>query len=109
MAESGTQTEMTTPRLNGVEKAALLLLSLGEDVAAQILQHMNPKQVQVVGATMSTMENVTRPMVETVLNDFLELLESQTALGIGNDAYIRGMLEKALGDKVGQAPRHIND
>lgn len=94
-------TELTAPNLNGVEKAALLLLSLGEDVAAEILRHMNPKQVQVVGANMSTMDNVTRPMVETVLDDFLDLLESQTALGIGNDTYIRGMLEKALGDKAG--------
>lgn len=89
------------PNMSGVEKAALLLLTLGEEVAAEILQHMNPKQVQVVGAVMATMDNVTRPMVETVLDDFLHLLETQTALGIGNDTYIRGMLEKALGDKAG--------
>ncbi len=93
--------ETTMHKISGVEKAALLMLTLGEDVAAQILKHMNPKQVQQVGATMSTMDNVTRPMVEVVMNDFLELLESQTALGIGNDNYIRGMLEKALGEKAG--------
>lgn len=100
MSESAANLDMA-PRLSGVEKAALLLLTLGEDVAAQILQHMNPKQVQVVGATMATMENISRPMVESVINDFLDLLENQTALGIGNDAIIRGMLEKALGDKAG--------
>ena len=66
------QTQVSVPKIPGVEKAALLLLTLGEDVAAQILTHMNPKQVQVVGATMSTMDNITRPMVESVLNDFLE-------------------------------------
>jgi len=92
---------IAVPKLSGVEKAALLLLTLGEDVAAHILKHMNPKQVQIVGVTMSTMDNITRPMVESVLNDFLEMLETQTALGIGNDSYIRGMLEKALGDKAG--------
>lgn len=101
MSEAVMNTELALPKMTGVEKAALLLLTLGEDVAAQILQHMNPKQVQVVGATMSTMDNVTRPMVELVMNDFLDLLETQTALGIGNDTYIRGMLEKALGDKAG--------
>lgn len=102
MSEADSEkTQVSVPKLPGVEKAALLLLTLGEDVAAQILTHMNPKQVQVVGATMSTMDNITRPMVEYVLNDFLELLETQTALGIGNDTYIRGMLEKALGDKAG--------
>ncbi|MBC8212007.1 MAG: flagellar motor switch protein FliG [Gammaproteobacteria bacterium] len=89
------------PTLSGVEKAALLLLTLGQDVAAQILQHMSPKQVQVVGATMATMDDVTRPMVEVVINDFLDMLETQTSLGIGNDSYIRGMLEKALGEKAG--------
>jgi flagellar motor switch protein FliG len=93
--------EPAVPKLSGTEKAALLLLTLGEDVAAQILQHMNPKQVQVVGAAMSTVDNVTRPQIEFVINDFLEHLETQTALGVGNDTIIRGMLEKALGDKAG--------
>ncbi len=94
-------TEVTIPKMSGLDKAALLLLTLGEDVAAQILQHMNPKQVQVVGAAMSGVQNISRPMVEYVIDDFLEQLETQTALGIGNDTYIRGMLEKALGDKAG--------
>jgi flagellar motor switch protein FliG len=94
-------TEVTIPKMSGLDKAALLLLTLGEDVAAQILQHMNPKQVQVVGAAMSSVQNITRPMVEFVIDDFLHELETQTALGIGNDSYIRGMLEKALGDKAG--------
>mgnify|MGYP002639701182 CR=1 FL=1 len=101
MSEDQPGTEVTASKLGGIDKAALLLLTLGEDVAAQILQHMNPKQVQVIGATMSTMDHITRPMVEEVIDDFLEMLETQTALGIGNDSYIRGMLEKALGDKAG--------
>jgi len=101
MAEEEKSTELTVPKMSGTEKAALLLLTLGEDVAADVLQHMNPKQVQSIGATMASMDSVTRPMVEHVLNDFLERLETQTALGIGNDSYIRNMLEKALGDKAG--------
>ena len=87
--------------MSGPEKAGVLLLTLGEDVAAEILQHMNPKAVQLVGSTMATMSDVSRPMVEFVIDDFFDELESQTALGIGNDSYIRGMLEKALGDKAG--------
>ncbi len=101
MAEEEQSTELSVPKMTGTEKAALLLLTLGEDVAADVLQHMNPKQVQSIGATMASMDSVTRPMIEHVLNDFLERLETQTALGIGNDSYIRNMLEKALGDKAG--------
>lgn len=87
--------------MKGPEKAGVLLLTLGEDVAAEILQHMNPRHVQMVGSTMATMNDVSRPMVEGVIDNFFDVLESQTALGIGNDAYIRGMLQKALGDKAG--------
>ena len=87
--------------VKGAEKAGVLLLTLGEDVAAEILQHMQPREVQLVGSTMATMNDVSRPMVEAVIDNFFDVLESQTALGIGNDSYIRGMLQKALGDKAG--------
>ncbi|MCP4388830.1 MAG: flagellar motor switch protein FliG [Gammaproteobacteria bacterium] len=89
------------PAVRGAEKAGVLLLTLGEDVAAEVLQHMNPKEVQLVGSTMALMNDVSRPTVEYVIDDFFDTLESQTALGIGNDAYIRSMLEKALGEKAG--------
>ena len=89
------------PAIKGPEKAGVLLLTLGEDVAAEILQHMNPKEVQLVGSTMAMMHDVSRPTVENIIDDFFDTLESQTALGIGNDAYIRSMLQKALGDKAG--------
>ena len=99
MAEE--QQEASSPKVSGPEKAGVLLLTLGEDIAAEILQHMNPKEVQLVGSTMATMNDISRPTVEHVIDDFFDVLESQTALGIGNDSYIRGMLEKALGDKAG--------
>jgi flagellar motor switch protein FliG len=94
-------------KLSGNEKSAILLLTLGEEVAAEILRHMNPKEVQLIGSTMATMADISRPMVESVINDFLETLESQTAFGIGTDNYIRGMLEKALGDKAGNVVDRI--
>ena len=89
------------PSISGAEKAGVLLMTLGEEIAAEVLQHLSPKEVQLVGSTMATMRDISRPMVEYVIDDFFDVLESQTALGIGNDAYIRGMLEKALGDKAG--------
>ncbi len=95
------QSENAPRNMNGPEKAGVLLMTLGQDVAAEILRFMHPKEVQLVGSTMAMMKDVSRPMVENVINDFFEVLEEQTALGIGNDSYIRGMLEKALGDKAG--------
>lgn len=95
------QTDKGPTSVKGAEKAGVLLLTLGEDIAAEVLQHMSPKEVQLVGSTMATMSDVSRPTVEYVIDDFFDVLESQTALGIGNDSYIRGMLQKALGDKAG--------
>lgn len=99
MAENQKQ-PVAPASLSGPEKAGILLLTLGEDVAAAVLRHMKPKEVQLVGSTMATLNDISRPMVESVIDNFFDTLEGQTALGIGNDSYIRGMLEQALGDKA---------
>jgi len=91
-----------TSKLSKVDKAAVLLLSLGETDAAQVLQHMGPKEVQKVGSAMAQMRNVHRDQVEQVMGEFVELVSDQTGLGVGADSYIRTMLTQALGeDKAG--------
>jgi flagellar motor switch protein FliG len=83
----------------GIDKAAILLMSLGEEEASEILRHMGPKEVQSVGTAMSGVANVGRDKVETVLDAFLNLLSNQTSLGIGSNDYIRSVLVKALGEE----------
>lgn len=91
-----------TNKLSKVDKAAILLLSLGEADAAQVLQHMGPKEVQRVGSAMAQMRNVHREQVEEVMTEFVEVVSDQTGLGVGSDGYIRNMLTQALGeDKAG--------
>ncbi|MBV1877514.1 MAG: flagellar motor switch protein FliG [Pseudomonadales bacterium] len=89
-------------RMDKLEMAAILLLSLGETHAAKILQHMGPKEVQRVGGAMATLANVRNDQVEQVMVAMLAEVESQTGLGIGSDDYIKATLVKALGaDKAG--------
>lgn len=89
-------------KLTKVEKAAVLLLSLGEADAAQVLRHMGPKEVQKVGLAMAQMRNVHRDQVEEVMSEFVDMVGEQTGLGVGSDDYIRKMLTQALGeDKAG--------
>lgn len=93
--------EVTTS-YTGVDKAAILLLSLGEDDAAEILRHMDPKAVQKVGTAMAGLSNVSRHQVEGVLGEFIDMVEDQTSLGVGTDEYIRKVMVNALGeDKAG--------
>ncbi|MGC1510766.1 flagellar motor switch protein FliG [Ketobacter sp.] len=85
-----------------VEKAAILLMSLGEENAAEVLRHMGPKEVQKIGLCMAKLQNVRKDQVEAVMADFMDVFSNQTALGVGADGYIRKMLVNALGeDKAG--------
>ena len=87
----------TAKKLNGIERAAVLLMTLGEQDAAEILKHMTPKEVQKSGEAMATMENVNKETVKDVLENFNTTVAEQTELGVGNEDYLRAVLENALG------------
>lgn len=84
--------------VRGIERAAILLMSLGEASASEVLKHMDPKEVQSVGAAMSQLKNVSRGQVTSVLNDFCATVQEETGLGLGTDDYVRSVLRKALGE-----------
>lgn len=88
--------------MSKVEKAAVLLMSLGEKDAADILKHMGPKEVQRLGSAMAALTKINQPQVEAVASEFLESVGELTGMGLGSDDYIRNMLTQALGtDKAG--------
>ncbi len=93
---------MAEARLSGAERAAILLMTLGEKDAAEVLRLMGPKEVQKVGTVMATLRNISKQTVGQVLDEFVTTVEEQTNLGIGNEDYIRNVLVSALGeDKAG--------
>jgi flagellar motor switch protein FliG len=85
--------------LSDIEKAAILLISLGESDAAEILKHLGPKEVQRIGEAMTQLDNVPQSKVEAVVADFMHVVSDQTGIGINNDRYIRAMLNQALGEE----------
>ncbi|TAJ51164.1 MAG: flagellar motor switch protein FliG [Nevskiaceae bacterium] len=89
-------------KLSGTDRAAILLLSLGENEAAEVLRHLGAKDVQRLGQAMANLSSVSREQAESVLHGFVANLESQTSLGVGADDYVRKVLVQALGeDKAG--------
>ncbi|WP_297292375.1 flagellar motor switch protein FliG [Oceanicoccus sp.] len=89
-------------RLSTLDQAAILMMSMGEKEAAEVLKHLGPKDVQRIGTAMTALENVPQEHVEHVMTNFLEEARSITGLGMGSDGYIRNMLVEALGeDKAG--------
>jgi flagellar motor switch protein FliG len=86
------------PKRSGVERAAILLLTLGETEAAEILRHMGAKEVEQLGKAMADLANVSREEVSGVLTDFSSGVEAQTSVGVGGEDFVRKVLVNALGD-----------
>lgn len=85
--------------LSGVQRAAVFMLNLEKEDAAEIMRHLGPKQVQRLGLAMAKMKNVDRHTLDDVLTDFLEDAGVQTNLGIDSDDYIRNVITNALGEE----------
>jgi flagellar motor switch protein FliG len=80
-----------------IEKASILLLTVGEEAAANILKQLGPKEVQRIGTSMATLSDVKRERVAAVFNAFIAEITNTTGFGIGADSYVRNMLTRALG------------
>ena len=84
---------------HGVEDAAILLMSLGEEEAAEVFKHLAPKEVQRLGETIARMKAISRDRVDGVLEKFTQLAGDQSHLVADTDEYVKSVLRKALGDE----------
>ena len=82
----------------GLESAAILLMSLCEEEASEILKHLAPKEVQGLGETIARMKAVTRDRVEEVMNQFESMASGESMLVPDNNEYVKAVLRKALGE-----------
>ena len=83
--------------LSGTEKSAILMMLLGEEEAAQVLQNLTPREVQHLGTAMYSVAGVDQNTVNMVLDEFLETIKKQTGLGLGAGRYIENVMIRALG------------
>lgn len=86
-------------KLDGVEKAAILLLSLSEEDAAQILKHLEPKQVQKVGLAMAQMTDLNQAKISAVHRLFIEQIQNFSTIGFQSEEFIKRALTAALGEE----------
>ena len=88
--------------MSGMEMAAVLMLSLNEEDAAQIFRHLEPKQVQRLGMSMASMKDFSHDKVTAVHRQFIEDIQKFSNIGIGSEDFVRKALVAALGeDKAG--------
>jgi flagellar motor switch protein FliG len=83
---------------DGIQDAAIFLLSLGEEEAAEVFKHLSPKEVQRLGETIARMRTVSKEKMDDVLVRFTGEAASQSLLVSDTDNYVRSVLKRALGD-----------
>lgn len=88
--------------LSGAQRAAIVLLSLGEQEAAAVLRHMDVAEAELLGGTMRELKNVNREHLGAALDSLEERLDDGS-LAAGGDAYIRNVLTNAFGDAKASA------
>jgi flagellar motor switch protein FliG len=76
--------EATAPHPN-VRDAAVLLLSLGEQAAADVLRHLGPKDIQRIGAAMAAVGPLTVTQVSDTLSTFLKEVQMKASVGVNHE------------------------
>ena len=94
--ESNAATELTR-ELGGVERAAILLMVLGEQEASKVLQHMSPDELQNLGEAMTNINDVSQADIFNVMMAFSDDTKTKTPLDIGAYDYLKRVLKGAIG------------
>jgi flagellar motor switch protein FliG len=95
--------QASSSKLNGSTRAAALLMTLGEQVAANVLKHLAPREMQTIGSAMAQMPAISRAQVEQLVTEFNSIVEDRVAVGIGSEEYLRNMLIGAVGEERARA------
>ncbi len=94
--------------LKGVERAAVVLMALGESHAAEILRHLDPRELHKLGVAMSGLTHVNRTQISEIMHTFNEEVSGQSSLMLDSENYVRGVLTRALGrEKAKGVLEHI--
>ncbi|MFP1721808.1 flagellar motor switch protein FliG [Lonsdalea quercina] len=85
--------------MTGTEKSAILLMTIGEDRAAEVFTHLSTREVQHLSAAMANMKQVSNQQLMEVLKEFEVSAEQYAALSVNAGDYLRSVLVKALGEE----------
>ena len=84
-------------QLNGAQRAAVLLMVLGESEASKVLKFMDPEELETIGLAMNEIKDVTQNNIHDVLSDFSNNNQMHTPLDIGAQDYLKKIMMQAIG------------
>jgi flagellar motor switch protein FliG len=83
---------------DGLQDAAILMMSLGEEEASEVFKHLSPKEVQRLGEAIAKTKSISRERVDDVIGKFTGVAAAQSLLVSDSGDYVRSVLKRALGD-----------
>ena len=83
---------------DGLQDAAILLMSLGELEASEVFKHLSPKEVQKLGEAIAKTKSISRERADGVIGKFTDIAASHSLLVADSGDYVRSVLKRALGD-----------
>ena len=93
---------MATEDLNGVQKAAILLIALGPEKSAQIFKHLKEEEIEELTLEIANTRSISPALKEEVIEEFYQVCLAQQYIAEGGIGYAKELLEKALGDDRAQ-------
>jgi flagellar motor switch protein FliG len=86
-----------TGTMTGSEKAAILLLYLGNDVTSKVYEHMDDDEIKKISKSMAHLGHVPRSTIMQVVEDFTGVINPEAGIFSQGEEFVRKILEKALG------------
>jgi flagellar motor switch protein FliG len=88
---------LTFDELDGASRAAVILLAVGAESAANVLRQMTPFEVQRLSGKMAVVRSLSRDLVLQVLRQFKDVTENNSQVAFDTDSFMQNMLTKAMG------------
>jgi len=86
--------------VNSLEQAAILMLSMGDEISAGILRNFSREEIIAISQAMARLSNVKQPMVSEVIGRFFDDYKEQSSIKGASRGYLAGMLSRALGGEI---------
>ncbi len=85
--------------MNACDKSAIVMLTLGDELAADVFKHLNAHEVKQISSSMVNMAGFTHDQMSAVLEEFSRDSSEFAALSLNTNDYLRSVLVKALGEE----------
>jgi len=89
---------MEREEISGIKKAAILLLTMDEDLSKEVIRDLDESEIELIGQEISKLESVSRETVTRINEEFTRKLQEKSTHILGVPAKFKGLLNKSLGE-----------